>query len=79
MRLSKSARSPLSEQLVDDVIDSYVMWREEAAGVGEAYDSWTIARGDGGSLMFAAYLAALDREERAAGEYQRFVDMADAQ
>jgi hypothetical protein len=79
MRLSKLTRSPLGEQLVDDVIESYVMWREEAAGVGAAYDSWALAAADRSALAFAGYLAALDREERASREYQRFVDMAAAQ
>ena len=79
MRPSKLARSPLSKQLVDDVIDSYVMWREEASAVRAAYDGWMLADRDRSTIAFAAYVAALDREERAAHEYQRFVQMADAQ
>jgi hypothetical protein len=38
-----------------------------------------LADRDRSTLAFAGYVAALDREERAADEYRRFVQMADAQ
>ena len=48
--------------LDDKFLESYVSWREEAATVQTAYDQWQT----GEALAFAAYHAALDREERAA-------------
>jgi hypothetical protein len=48
--------------LNDEFLDSYVSWREEAATVQTAYDHWQA----GETLAFAAYHAALDREEQAA-------------
>ena len=46
----------------DEFLESYVSWREEAATVQTAYDQWQA----GEVLAFAAYRAALDREEQAA-------------
>jgi hypothetical protein len=48
--------------LDDKFLESYVSWREEAATVQTAYDQWQT----GEALAFAAYHAALDREEQAA-------------
>ena len=48
--------------LDDEFLESYVSWREEAATVQTAYDDWRA----GEALAFAAYRAALDREEQAA-------------
>jgi hypothetical protein len=54
--------------LGDDYLESYVSWREEAATVQTAYDQWQA----GEALAFAAYHAALDREEQAAKALCRF-------
>ena len=48
--------------MCDQFLESYVSWREEAATVQTAYDQWQA----GEALAFAAYRAALDREEQAA-------------
>jgi hypothetical protein len=48
--------------LDDEFLERYVSWREEAATVQTAYDQWQA----GEALAFAAYRAALDREEQAA-------------
>jgi hypothetical protein len=48
--------------LGDEFLESYVSWREEAATVQMAYDRWQA----GEALAFAAYRAALDREEQGA-------------
>jgi hypothetical protein len=45
-----------------DFLKRYVSWREEAATVQTAYEHWQA----GEMLAFAAYHAALDREEQAA-------------
>jgi hypothetical protein len=56
-------------RMVDETIDAYVDWREECTHVWEAYSRWlSAARGDA-ALAFRAYVAALDREERASEVY----------
>lgn len=60
-------------RLVDDAIEAYVDWREECFAVWDAYRRWSRARRDDASLAFAAYSAALDREERASACYARLV------
>jgi hypothetical protein len=56
-------------RLVDDVIDAYVDWREECLFVWDAYCRWAAAPQADATLAFAAYAAALDREERASAYY----------
>jgi hypothetical protein len=58
-------------------MDGYVAWREESAAVEIAYGQWLRAEPSEQALAFAAYVAALDREERAAGTYQRLIGIAD--
>jgi hypothetical protein len=52
--------------LVDDFLDHYVSWREEAASVQTAYDGWRTGEAEDEALAFAAYTAALDLEQHAA-------------
>jgi hypothetical protein len=52
--------------LMDEFIESLVCWREECESVQTAYDRWRTADPRDRRLAFAAYRAALDREERAA-------------
>ena len=51
--------------VIDRLMDLYVDWREESIGVQDAYDRWTGGRAEDRDLAFAAYQAALDREESA--------------
>jgi hypothetical protein len=61
---------PLVESvLIDATVDSYVDWREEAAALRRAYRRWRDAPLRDRPLAFAAYTAALDREERAGDLY----------
>ena len=55
--------------LVDAVVDAYVDWREEEARVRVAYRRWMRASEEDQIRAYAAYTAALDREERAAELY----------
>jgi hypothetical protein len=55
--------------LGDALIDLYVDWREECWAVQVAYDRWREASKDDRAAAFAAYHAALDREERASDVY----------
>ena len=58
--------SLLRTALVDAAVGSYVEWREESATVRLAYRRWSGAPRGERDLALAAYIAALDREERAA-------------
>jgi hypothetical protein len=54
---------------VDELLEGYVSWREACGAVWLAYERWIGSdRGDR-ALAYAAYVAALDREERAARTY----------
>jgi len=53
--------------LMGEFLDSYVAWRDEAAEVRSAYDSWAAGHSADGATAFVVYRAALDREEQAAG------------
>ncbi len=53
--------------------DHYVRWRRETDAVAESYRLWNSAPRGERWLAYAAYLAALDREEGAARAYRRAV------
>jgi hypothetical protein len=57
------------KRLIDEAIRAYVGWREECIAVWDTYRLWANAEASDAALAFAAYLAALDREERASGVY----------
>ena len=65
----RSALQAPLRKLRDQIIDLYLDWREETAAVTDAYASWTGASADEEGRRFAAYAAALDREEAAARGY----------
>lgn len=57
----------LIDQLM--VVCAFREWKEAAAGVSVAYRRGSHAAPTDRELAFAAYVAALDREEAAAGAY----------
>lgn len=57
-------------------MENYVIWRERNLAVQTAYANWTRAAGPDREDTFAAYLAALDREEHAAAAYERILAQA---
>jgi hypothetical protein len=59
--------------MVDETIDAYVDWREECTHVWDAHRRWLSAVGADAALAFRAYLAALDREERASEVYAEWI------
>ena len=59
----------VDKQLVDEAMDAYVDWREECAGVWDAYERWARAPRIDAAGAFSAYRAALDREECASHAY----------
>jgi hypothetical protein len=64
------------EQLVDRLIEAYVSWREACHQVSDAYGCWPSETGLGATSAFGRYMAALDREERAADVYAALVQRA---
>jgi hypothetical protein len=67
MSLSESVR----DDIVNDAIDRYVEWRRHSSACEAAYRHWAAtARSRDGALAFAAFTAALDREEQAAAQYE---------
>jgi len=69
-RLTRRNRVPIRPRIAPDVIDRlmevYLEWREECASLGAAYERWLSVPIEERNLAFAAYRAALDREEQAA-------------
>jgi hypothetical protein len=55
--------------LVDRMIELYCDWRTACWDVRAAYDRFLDAGASDRSVAFAAYMAALDREESACGFY----------
>jgi len=68
-RKGRSALHVALRRMRDEILDLYLDWREEAAAVADAYASWAGARAGEEGRCFAAYTAALDREEAAARSY----------
>jgi hypothetical protein len=60
-------------RMVDETVDAYVDWREECGHVWEAYHRWLNAEGADAALAFRAYVAALDREQRASEVYADWI------
>ena len=56
-------------RLADALIELYVAWREECLTVELAYERWRVAAKEDCEAAFAAYTAALDREEQASDMY----------
>ena len=74
LRPNPDERLRRKNALIDEAIDRYVEWREECAAVYDAYSNWTNAPTEETELPFAAYSAALDREQSAATVYGRAVE-----
>jgi hypothetical protein len=69
----------IQPDLIDDLMEIYVEWREECVRLGEAYERWLGAPVTERSLAFAAYRAALDGEEQASAVYADRVDRIERQ
>jgi hypothetical protein len=54
---------------IDELLERYICWREDCQAVRQAYQRWAASHPDERGLAHTGYLAALDREERAAGIY----------
>ena len=56
-------------RLVNEALAAYLEWREECSAVSLAYSRWASADASEASFSYAAYAAALEREERASELY----------
>lgn len=61
--------SEIHNAQVDHLLELYCAWRTECAAVRTAYERFATAERSERSLAFAAYEAAVDREESAADVY----------
>jgi hypothetical protein len=66
-------RAQVRPELIDVMMDVYVDWREECIALRNAYERWSSVRLAERKLAFAAYRAALDREDRASAVYADLV------
>lgn len=73
MKLTRFTRTGRRRADVDDVLAAYSAWRSECAAVRAAYGRWARGATRDADVTVAAYLAALDREERAAERYARLL------
>ncbi len=62
-------------ELIDRLLEFYCAWREECAEVHAAYQRFSDASVPDRALAYAAYVAALDREDAAALMYAVQVDL----
>jgi hypothetical protein len=74
MRIVADRDTALGRWAIDELLGSYISWREECYAVRLAYERWIASdRGERG-LAYAAYVAALDGEEHAARTYAHRVE-----
>jgi hypothetical protein len=64
--------------LLDDMVERYVEWREDADAVAEAYTQWSGARAREEEWRFSVYLASLELEESSAKSYAAVVTELDS-
>jgi hypothetical protein len=69
-RRGEAGATSKSPWLHREFVRCYARWREECAAVRESFEVWTNAEPHAEPLAHAAYVAALDREERAADVYR---------
>jgi hypothetical protein len=61
--------SKVRRELIDNLMEAYVDWREECATLAHAYEGWASCAAPDRDMTFAAYRAALDREQQASAVY----------
>jgi hypothetical protein len=62
--------------VADAALAAYSEWRSECAAVRASYRRWVGTRGEEEPSAFSDYRSALDREERAAGQFARLMRRA---
>jgi hypothetical protein len=74
VRAVTDALTMIDSALLDAAFDCYIDWRDETAGVRAAYRRWVHARKEERGRAYAAYAAAVDREERASELYAAMLE-----
>ena len=67
----------LRDRLANEAFECYLAWRSECAVLEAAYRAWLQASRPDAAFAYAAYMAALEREECAAGRYHTVVTEAE--
>ena len=62
------------DQIADEAFHRYLEWRDECATVEAAYRNWSNACAADVTFAFAAFTAALEREEKAASQYKVLIE-----
>jgi hypothetical protein len=76
MKLKRSPQPvPSRLEVVDAIRQARVAWRSESRAVAECYRTWSASIGPARSAAFDRYVAALDREEHAAGGYRSLLQL----
>lgn len=68
----------VEDVLVDRMIDLYCDWRTACSEVRAAYERFSQADASDRALAFAAYSAALDREESACEDYAEQIQVIES-
>ncbi len=63
-------KTAVRAEVIDELVDAYVEWREECLALAGAYERWSGEADRDRRLAFAAYRAALDREQQACSVYE---------
>ena len=61
-------------ELVGELVETYLCWKEMCVDTHGAYERWCDDLTDSRRRRYAAFIAALDREEAAAAEYRRVTE-----
>jgi hypothetical protein len=64
----------VGRRAIDELLEGYVSWREECQAVALSYGRLIASGCSERRLVYAAYFAALDREEHAARIYAHHVE-----
>jgi hypothetical protein len=76
MKLKRSIRQTVTPvELLDAQMENYTRWRAQSHRVAESYRNWKCAPSRDQANAFTRYLAALDLEELAAGDYRRALEL----
>jgi hypothetical protein len=74
MRTTFDIDTALGHWAIDELLECYISWREECEAVRLAYRRYDDSEGVERRLAYAAYVAALDREEHTACAYGDHVE-----
>jgi hypothetical protein len=69
-RGAKNVNTGVRSELIDEITNRYLEWREQCIALRKAYEGWSVQSGDDRRLAFEAYKAALDMEEHASRVYE---------